>query len=1074
MKPRYSPNIIHPKKVLILGSGGLRIGQAGEFDYSGSQAIKALKEEGIRTILMNPNIATVQTNSDMADRVYFLPVDADFAAEVIAKERPDGLLLGFGGQTALNVGLELERRGVLQKYTVRVLGTPTRAIEDTEDRKRFTKKLNEIGVAIAQSFGVTSVAEGMRAAKHLGYPLMIRSAYSLGGKGSGKISSAKELKEKLSEGFQSVPQILLEEYLGGWKEIEYEVVRDVEDNCVTVCNMENMDPMGIHTGESIVVAPSQTLTNAEYHHLRSIAIRVVRHLGIVGECNIQYALHPETSDYRVIEVNARLSRSSALASKATGYPLARVAAKLALGYNLLDIQNSVTKRTQAFFEPALDYIVVKIPRWDLKKFKAASRRIGSEMKSVGEVMAIGRTFEEALQKAVRMLDIGVEGLITGDITFDDVMEEIAHPTDLRLFALAHALTQGKSVKLLAKKTAIDPWFLYKLRNMSEYAAELRKQRVLSKEFLRIGKQLGFSDKDIANMRGKKEEDVRTIRKRWGILPVVKQIDTLAGEFPTRTNYLYMTYHGIENDTSRSQKKSVAVIGSGPYRIGSSVEFDWCCVQAAQSAKAMGFQTIMINCNPETVSTDYDMCDRLYFEELSLERIRDIVEREKPHGVVVSMGGQTPNNLASALHHHRVPIIGTSAVNIDRAEDRNKFSVLLDSLSIEQPAWKELTTLAQAKKFGAAVGYPVLVRPSYVLSGAAMNIAHTEEALEEYLAEASRVSKEHPMVISKFIEGAREIEVDGVAQHGELIIYAFTEHIENAGVHSGDATVVVPPQKSYLETIRRIKKRTRAIVKKLDITGPFNIQFLAKGNNLKVIELNLRASRSFPFVSKATKYNFADLATRVMLGADIHGEYNTLDMDYVVVKAPQFSYARVKGADPVLYVEMGSTGEVACFGSGYGEALLKALVASEMQLPKKNILLSIGRDENKVRLAKSVQQLHAMGYQLFATEHTAEFIRGRNIPVTRLYKVSEKKSPNIAEYLHNNKIDFIINIPRSFTRAAVTDGFRIRRMAIDYNVSLIANTQLARALIQALYEMRMKGRTMHALAWDEYEKNHNAT
>lgn len=1072
MKPAHSPNRIHPKKVLILGSGGLRIGQAGEFDYSGSQAIKALKEEGIRTILMNPNIATVQTNSDMADRVYFLPVNADMCEKVIARELPDGLLLGFGGQTALNVGLELVQRGILEKYHISVLGTQPATIVDTEDRKRFVQRLREIDVVTAYSIAVETVAQGVRTAKKIGYPLMIRSAYSLGGKGSGKISNERELKEKLQTGFQSVPQILLEEYLGGWKEIEYEVVRDAYDNAVTVCNMENMDPMGIHTGESIVVAPSQTLTNEEYHRLRSIALRVVRHLGIVGECNIQYALHPKTGDYRVIEVNARLSRSSALASKATGYPLAHIAAKLALGYNLLDIPNSVTGVTQAFFEPALDYVVVKIPRWDLKKFKAASRIIGSEMKSVGEVMAIGRTFEEALQKAARMLDIGVDGVLDHTMQMNDVMEEIIHPTDLRLFALGKAFLSGKKVSKLHDVTGIDPWFLYKIQNIARLGNLLKKSHSMTKELLQEAKQRGFSDKYIGEAHKKSEEEIRAMRKRWGITPVVKQIDTLAGEFPARTNYLYMTYNGGIDDVQRTPKRSVIVLGSGPYRIGASVEFDWCCVQAVQTVSRKGLQTIMINCNPETVSTDYDVCDRLYFEELSLERVRDIVEHENPHGVIVSMGGQTSNNLALQLDALHIPILGTAAADIDRAEDRHKFSQLLDTLGVEQPEWKELTTIAAAQQFAQRVGYPVLVRPSYVLSGAAMNIAHSEEALQEYLAEASRVSKDQPVVISKFIEDAREIEIDGVAQNGILIIYAFTEHIENAGVHSGDATVVLPPQKSYLETIRRIKKRTRAIVKELNITGPFNMQLLAKGNNLKVIELNLRSSRSFPFVSKATKYNFADLATRAMLGEDIRGEYNTLDMDYVVVKSPQFSYARVKGADPVLYVEMGSTGEVACFGDGVGESLLKSLVASEMQIPKKNILLSIGRDENKVRLAKSIQQLHVMKFCLFATEHTAKYIASLGIPVTRLYKVSEKKSPNIVTFLQKRKIDFIINIPRQYTKATISDGYRIRRMAIDYNVSLIANAQLAKAMIQALYEMRMKDRTLQVKAWDEYEKNNN--
>ena len=922
-KKKFTSTLDIPKKILLLGSGGLRIGQAGEFDYSGSQAIKAFKEEGIEVVLINPNIATVQTNEDMADRVYFLPITKDFVEEVIQKERPDALALSFGGQTALNVGLQLEDAGILKKYGVRVLGTPTEAIRTTEDRDLFAQTLQSIDVDIATSYAVTTVQQGVKIGKKLGYPLMIRSAYSLGGQGSGRIDSEEHLIERLTEGFASVPQILMEEYLGGWKEIEYEVVRDAYDNCVTVCNMENFDPMGIHTGESIVVAPSQTLNNEEYHMLRTIAMKTVRHLGIVGECNIQYTLNPDTGEYRVIEINARLSRSSALASKATGYPLAHVAAKLALGYRLNEVENKVTGSTQACFEPALDYVAIKMPRWDLTKFKAATRRIGSEMKSVGEVMAIARTFEEALQKATRMVGIGAEGVVGNDFTFDDVEDEMANPTDRRLFAIGKAMQQSKySVEKVHQLTKIDRWFLYKIKRMVDMQRELKKATRVTAEMMRDAKQLGFSDRQIAALRKKTPDQIRAQRKKLGVLPVVKQIDTLAGEFPAQTNYLYMTYNGSEHDINPG-KNSVTVLGSGSYRIGSSVEFDWACVQAVKTAQNKGYETIMVNCNPETVSTDFDECDRLYFEELTLERVLDIQDYEQSTGTVVSMGGQIPNTLAIQLHKRGVEIIGTSPADIDRAEDRNKFSSLLDDLGIHQPKWRELTTVKQAKEFADKVGYPVLIRPSYVLSGAAMNLAFTSEALDEYLAEAAQVSKEHPVVISKFIEGAQEIEMDGVAQDGELVIYAFTEHVEHAGVHSGDATVAAPPQKSYLETIRRVKHTTRAILKELNITGPFNIQFLARRNTIRVIELNLRSSRSFPFVSKASKHNFADIAMRAMLGEDVRGHYNTLDMDYVVVKAPQFSYSRIKGADPVLYVEMGSTGEVACFGDHYREAFLKS-------------------------------------------------------------------------------------------------------------------------------------------------------
>lgn len=1057
-----------PKKVLVLGSGGLRIGQAGEFDYSGSQAIKAFKEEGIVTVVINPNIATVQTNRGLADRVYFLPVTTEYVTRVIEQERPDAIALSFGGQTALNVGLELEESGILRTHGVRVLGTPTRAIRITEDRDAFARELQSIHVDVARSVAVRSVAAGLKASDRFGFPLMIRSAFSLGGKGSGVIRSRGELRERLTEAFSSVSQVLIEEYLGGWKEIEYEVVRDSADNCVTVCNMENMDPMGIHTGESIVIAPSQTLTNAEYHHLRNVAIQTIRHLGIVGECNIQYALHPETAEYRVIEVNARLSRSSALASKATGYPLAWVAAKLALGYRLDEITNKMTGVTRSFFEPALDYVAIKMPRWDLTKFKSANRRIGSEMKSVGEVMALGRTFEEAIQKAARMIGVGVQGVIADTVRIEDCEDELRNPTDRRLFALTQAMTEGSTVQELHALTHINPWFLDRLNRIVIVAQRIRSAKTLTASLLQEAKRAGFSDQHIAQYRKTRMDVIRQKRIRLGIVPVIKQIDTLAGEFPAQTNYVYVTYHGTVSDVQPT-KKSILVLGSGPYRIGSSVEFDWCCVQSVQTLRNCGYTTLMLNCNPETVSTDYDMCDRLYFDELSLERVLDIIDAEHPEAVNVSMGGQTPNTLALPLHMRGVRLLGTSAESIDRAEDRKKFSHLCDELGIDQPEWQELTTISEAEQFAERVGYPVLIRPSYVLSGAAMNIVATAQQLHAYLDQAAAVSPEHPVVISKFIEGAKEIEVDGVAQQGELVIYAFSEHIENAGIHSGDATVVLPPQKSYLETIRQIKKRTRAIVKALNITGPFNIQFLARSNTLRVIELNVRASRSFPFVSKATQYNFADLATRAMLGQDISGEYRTLDLDYVAVKAPQFSYARIKGADPVLHVEMGSTGEVACFGFDMHEALLKALIASDVKLPQKSILVSIGKDEDKATLAKYMRILVDLGYHLYGTEHTAEFLKKQHIPIKRLYKISEKKSPNIMQYIERGYIDTIINIPRSYTRKTESDGYRIRRMAIDRNITLFSNVQLVKELVIGLQKRAQNHIQLDPLSIDAYEK-----
>ncbi len=1077
-----------PKKVLLLGSGGLRIGQAGEFDYSGSQAIKAFKEEGIRVILMNPNIATVQTDERLADVVYFLPLTEKFATEVIRKERPDAIALSFGGQTALNLGLGLEKSGVLKKYNVRVLGTPVATIRDTEDRELFVKRLKQIDVKTARSRATSNVAEAKKAAEEIGYPVMVRSGFALGGEGSGVVRSEKELVAKLSEVFRNVPQVLVEEYLGGWKEIEYEVVRDCADNCITVCNMENFDPMGIHTGESIVVAPSQTLSNAEYHGLREIAIKTIRHLGIVGECNIQYALHPKTGDYRVIEVNARLSRSSALASKATGYPLAFVAAKLALGYTLPEIKNSVTKKTTACFEPALDYVVLKIPRWDLNKFENAAPRIGTEMKSVGEVMAIGRSFEEVLQKAIRMLNIPLDKkYLTGQV--GAYVDEIEHPTSNRVHAIFGAMRKGVSVEKIHKLSSIDHWFLEKMKNIVEFERHLPRSH-LGREMLLKAKKLGFSDAQIAVMKKTDEKSVRGLRKKLGVLPVVKQIDTLAGEFPAETNYLYLTYHGTENDVVRGPdakvgagKKQIAVLGSGPYAIGSSVEFDWSSVQALRTLKREGFGTIMINYNPETVSTDYDTSDRLYFEELSLERVLDITDFENPQGIIVSTGGQIPNNLALKLLKNKVRILGTTPENINRAEDRHVFSKLLDRLGIDQPAWAELTTLTAAVQTAEKLGYPVLVRPSYVLSGAAMSVALDKDSLVKFLKRAVDVSSEYPVVISKFIENAREIEIDGVAKKGSLVVYAITEHVENAGTHSGDATVVLPPQRTYIETIRRAKQIAKAIVKELHITGPFNIQFLAKDNRLQVIECNLRASRSFPFVSKVTGYNFIDIATRAMLGREVSGNYRTLELDFVAVKSPQFSYGRIKGADPISYVEMASTGEVACFGDTYSEALLKSMIAAGFRLPKKNILVSLGKEENKVKLLPGIQTLSDMGFKIFATEQTAEFLTEKGVKCEKVYKISPDahearsgsrppserrdtvREPNVLTLLNAGKLDLIINIPTHAFQRESTDGFTIRRKAIDMNIPLITNRQLAEGFITALHEQ--KGNGLKTKSWDEY-------
>ena len=1069
-----------PKKILLLGSGGLRIGQAGEFDYSGSQAIKAFKEDGIEVVLMNPNIATVQTDEGFADRVYFLPLTEEFATQVIEKEKPDAIALSFGGQTALNLGLALEKSGVLEKHGVQVLGTPISVIRDTEDRDLFIKRLNEIGIKTARSVAASNEKEALAAAKQIGFPIMIRAGFALGGEGSGLVRDEKELKERINGVFRSVSQLLIEEYLAGWKEVEYEVVRDAADNCITVCNMENVDPMGVHTGESIVVAPSQTLSNAEYHGLREIAIKTIRHLGIVGECNIQYALDPQTSDYRVIEVNARLSRSSALASKATGYPLAAVAAKLILGYTLPELKNSITKKTSACFEPALDYLVLKMPRWDLNKFDNAAPRIGSEMKSVGEVMAIGRSFEEVLQKALRMINVGADGFTahrSGNFKIKDYKDQIENPTTLRILAIAEAFRDDVTVEEIHKLSGIDPWFLEKMKNILE--TEKLVANNLNDQTLKKAKRDGFSDAQIGAVTGKKESDIREMRKQAGVLPVIKQIDTLAGEFPAETNYLYLTYHGAENDVAPGTNQ-IAVLGSGPYAIGSSVEFDWSCVQALKTLRAKGRSTIMINSNPETISTDYDMSDRLYFDELSLERVLDIVEFENPNGVVVSTGGQIPNNLAIKLFGNGVKVMGTNPKDIDRAENRHEFSKLLDELTVDQPEWAEVTTWVAAKKSAAKLGYPVLVRPSYVLSGAAMRIAYDEESLEKFLKKAADVSSDHPasartkpasawrrpVVISKFIENAREIEIDGVSKGGELVIYAISEHVENAGTHSGDATVVLPPQRTYLETIRRAKDITKKIVKSLNITGPFNIQFLAKDNRIQVIECNVRASRSFPFVSKVTGYNFIDLAIRAMLGDDVGGHYRTVELDYVAVKSPQFSFSRIKGADPVRSVEMASTGEVAVFGDSYSEALVKSMMAADFKLPTQAVLVSLGKEENKIKLLESIKQLEEMKFKIYATENTADFLMVNGVECEKVYKISTKKSPNVAELLEGGSVDLIINIPTKGGGMENSDGFIIRRQAIDLRIPLITNRQLAEGFIHALAETKGKG--LEAKAWDEYQ------
>ena len=1070
------------KKVLLLGSGALKIGEAGEFDYSGSQALKALKEEGIYTVLINPNIATVQTSEGVADQIYFLPVTPYFVEKVIEKERPDGVMLAFGGQTALNCGVALYKDGVFEKYGVKVLGTPVQAIIDTEDREIFVHKLNEINVKTIKSEAVENAIDARRAAAELGYPVIVRAAYALGGLGSGFCDNEKELDVLVEKAFSFSPQVLVEKSLRGWKEVEYEVVRDRFDNCITVCNMENFDPLGIHTGESIVIAPSQTLSNSDYHKLRELAIRIIRHIGIVGECNVQYAYDPESEDYRVIEVNARLSRSSALASKATGYPLAFVAAKLGLGYGLFDLKNSVTKTTSAFFEPALDYVVCKIPRWDLGKFHGVDKELGSSMKSVGEVMAIGRTFEEAIQKGLRMIGQGMHGFVENkELVISDIDKALREPTDKRIFVISKAFRAGYTVDQVHELTKIDKWFLEKLMNIMNTSKELEQWSKNHKqiadlplELLKKAKVQGFSDFQIARAIGYEGdmEDgilyVRNHRKSVGIVPVVKQIDTLAAEYPAQTNYLYLTYSGIANDVHYlGDRKSIVVLGSGAYRIGSSVEFDWCGVQALNTIRKEGYRSVMINYNPETVSTDYDMCDRLYFDELTFERVMDILELENPHGVIVSTGGQIPNNLALRLDAQKVPILGTSAKSIDNAEDREKFSAMLDRIGVDQPRWRELTSMDDINEFVEEVGFPVLVRPSYVLSGAAMNVCSNQEELERFLQLAANVSKKHPVVVSQFIEHAKEVEMDAVAQNGEIIAYAISEHIEFAGVHSGDATIQFPPQKLYVETVRRIKRISREIAKALNISGPFNIQYLAKDNDIKVIECNLRASRSFPFVSKVLKINFIELATKVMLGLPVEKpNKNLFELDYVGIKASQFSFNRLQKADPVLGVDMASTGEVGCIGSDTSCAVLKAMLSVGYRIPKKKILLSTGTPKQKVDMLEAARMLQKKGYDIFATGGSSKFLTENGVENTRVYWPSEEGHPQALEMLHKKEIDMVVNIPKNLTAGELDNGYKIRRAAIDLNIPLITNARLASAFINAFCTMDIDDIAIKS--WEEYK------
>lgn len=1067
------------KKVLVLGSGALKIGEAGEFDYSGSQALKALKEEGIETILINPNIATVQTSEGSADKIYFLPITPYFVEKVIKKEKPEGILLAFGGQTALNCGVQLYEGGILEKYNVRVLGTPVQAIIDTEDRELFVKKLDQIDVKTIKSHAVSTIEDAVKAADELGYPIIVRAAYALGGLGSGFCDNEQELRILAEKALSYSTQLLVEKSLKGWKEVEYEVVRDRYDNCMTVCNMENFDPLGIHTGESIVVAPSQTLTNSEYHKLRELSIRIVKHIGIVGECNVQYAFDPESEDYRVIEVNARLSRSSALASKATGYPLAFVAAKLGLGYGLFELKNSVTKSTCAFFEPALDYVVVKIPRWDLGKFHGVSKEIGSSMKSVGEIMAIGRSFEEAIQKGLRMINVGMHGFVANKpLEVQNLDEALSNPTDKRIFCIEQAFEKGYSIDKIHDLTKIDRWFLQKLQYIFNCSKELKHYddiQSLPVDLLRSAKQMGFSDFQIAKIVCKEPSlveaiahDVRRIRKKHGIVPCVKQIDTLAAEYPAQTNYLYLTYNGKANDVKyMGDHRSVIVLGSGAYRIGSSVEFDWCSVNALQTIRKEGYRSVMINYNPETVSTDYDMCDRLYFDELSYERVMDIIELENPHGVILSVGGQIPNNLAMRLDAAKVNILGTSAKNIDNAEDRHKFSSMLDRIDVDQPRWKELISLNDIKGFIKEVGYPVLIRPSYVLSGAAMNVCSNDEELENFLGLAAEVSKKHPVVVTEFIENAKEVEIDAVANKGEIVMYAISEHVEFAGVHSGDATIQFPAQRLYIETVRRIKKVARKIAKELNISGPFNIQFLARENEIKVIECNLRASRSFPFVSKVLKINFINLATQVMLGKEVEKpNKNEFDLDYVGIKASQFSFSRLQKADPVLGVDMASTGEVGCIGDNFHDAMLKSMLSVGYRIPKKTVLFSTGPAKSKVALLEAARLLHLKGYELYATGGSQKFLEENGVPAKLVYWPSDNKQPSALEMIQNKKIDLVVNIPKNFTSNELNNGYKIRRSAIDFNIPLLTNSRLASAFIQAFCKMDIDD--IEIKAWNEYE------
>ena len=1071
------------KKVLLLGSGALKIGEAGEFDYSGSQALKALREEGVETVLINPNIATVQTSEGVADQIYFLPVQPYFVERVIQKEKPDGILLSFGGQTALNCGVELYRQGILEKYNVKVLGTPVQAIMDTEDRELFVEKLDEINVKTIKSEACENIEQTRKAAAELGYPVIIRAAYALGGLGSGFADNEEELNKLAEKAFSFSPQVLVEKSLKGWKEIEYEVVRDRYDNCITVCNMENFDPLGIHTGESIVIAPSQTLSNSEYHKLRALAIKIIRHIGIVGECNVQYAFDPKSEDYRVIEVNARLSRSSALASKATGYPLAFVAAKLGMGYGLFELKNSVTKTTSAFFEPALDYVVCKIPRWDLSKFRGVDKELGSSMKSVGEVMAIGRNFEETIQKGLRMIGQGMHGFVENkELEIDDIDAALREPTDKRVFVISKAMHKGYTVDQIHDLTKIDKWFLEKLKHIIDIDEAMKKCNIntLDQELLRTAKVYGFTDFQVARAVGLEQELgnmhkaallVRNKRKSYGILPVVKQIDTLAAEYPAQTNYLYVTYAGVKSDiTFENDHRSIIVLGSGAYRIGSSVEFDWCGVQALNTIRKEGWRSVMINYNPETVSTDYDMCDRLYFDELTFERVMDIIEMEQPHGVIVSTGGQIPNNLAMHLDAQNVPILGTAAKDIDNAEDRAKFSQMLTNNGINQPEWSALTSMEDIDNFIERVGFPVLVRPSYVLSGAAMNVCSNEEELKRFLQLAANVSEDHPVVVSKFIEHAKEIEMDAVAKNGEVIAYAISEHIEFAGVHSGDATIQFPPQKLYVETVRRVKRVGRQIAKELHINGPFNIQFMARDNDILVIECNLRASRSFPFVSKVLKINLIELATRVMLGLPVEKPHkNLFDLDYVGIKASQFSFNRLQKADPVLGVDMSSTGEVGCLGDDTSTALLKSMLSVGHRIPAKNILLSTGSAKQKVDLLDAAQMLVKHGYKLYATGGSSKFLTENGIENTRVLWPSEEEeggAPKALEMLHNHEIDMVVNIPKNLTSSELSNGYKIRRAAIDLNVPLITNSRLASAFIYAFCTTKLED--IDIKAWGEYK------